>query len=99
METFDPDSRDRNDQKNLVRVFKSIVDYKRGKEVTPEEFKNFCIWATRISDEPMLVNMIVSKFVELMPGILAEIRSTTDGGRYGDGLEVLANKFRGQQDM
>jgi len=69
------------------------------KEVTPEEFKNFCIWATRISDEPMLVNMIVSKFVELMPGILAEIRSTTDGGRYGDGLEVLANKFRGQQDM
>ena len=83
----------------MAKVFKSVLDYKRGKDVTPEEFKNFCIWVTRISDEPILVNGIVAKFVEFFPSILRELKSTPDGGKYGEGLEILFNKFRGQDNM
>jgi hypothetical protein len=83
----------------LKKVLTSVIDYARNKEITPEEFKNFCIWATRVSNDPMLVNAIVVKFVEMNPLILKELQSTPDGGKYGDGLEVLSNKFRGPREM
>ncbi len=84
---------------NIRRILRKVVDYKTGKDVTPEEFKNFCIWITRVTKNPMEASAIVSAFIERMPKMVEELeseRGKLDGGDYHEGLEVLSNAFRKQ---
>ena len=82
---------------NIKRVLYKLVDYKKGKDVTPEEFKNLCIWITQVTENPMEASAIVSAFIDQMPKMVEELespRGKLDGGKYHEGMDVLANAYR-----
>jgi len=85
-----------SDIPSIKKVLYKLIDYKKGKEVTPEEFKNFCIWVTQASDNPQEASAIVSVFIEKIPSLVQalEAEKALDGGRYHEGFEVLVDKFR-----
>lgn len=88
------------DLEDIKRILFRVIDYKKGDTVSPEEFKNFCIWVTRISENPMQVSAIVSAFIEKMPNIIKELETgSPDGGAFHEGFEVLADAYRPKRGM
>ena len=82
---------------NIKRILRKVVDYKAKAEVSPDEFKNFCIWITRTTENPYEASAIVSAFIENVPAMVEEFESEAgklDGGKYHEGMEVLANAYR-----
>ncbi len=80
---------------DIKRILLGIVEYKKDQEVTPEEFKNFCIWTTHAAKDPHQASAIVSAFIDQIPSMMQELETTPDGGKYHEGLEILMDKYKG----
>ena len=84
------------DIETIKKILRNLVEFKRNSEVTPEEFQNFCLWVTRVSNDPHRGSAIVSAFIENMPSMVQELKSAGRegmGGRYSSGFELLADKY------
>jgi len=84
------------DNEAIKRILLGLIEYKKGQDVTPEEFKNFCIWTTHTAKDPQHASAIVSAFIDQVQSLYSELETTPDGGKYHEGLEILSNKFRRQ---
>ena len=50
-------------------ILYKLVDYKKGQEVTPEEFENFCVWVSRAAENMDEAAAIVTAFIESLPNL------------------------------
>lgn len=96
---YDLDYPDPKDLPKKKKILFDIIDYKQNKEVTPEEFKNFCIWATEVAMSPQEAVTLVSVFIEKIPSMVKTLEEerAPDGGTYHEGFEVIQNKYRPEQ--
>jgi hypothetical protein len=89
-----------NNVEILRKIIYSIIDLKKRDGIDPEEFKNFCIWVTRIANNPNEAMSIVSGFIERIPSMLEELErnerneGSLIGGAFHEGFEVLADAYR-----
>ncbi|HPI82124.1 MAG TPA: hypothetical protein PK122_02760 [Candidatus Paceibacterota bacterium] len=88
-----------HDIPNIKRVLFNIIGYLKNKDVTPQQFLNFCIWATRVTDNPAHLNALLVSLADQVPAVGKELSSTPDGGKYGSGLEYIISKLRGEENM
>lgn len=93
---YDLEYPDPKDIEKKKKILYKIIDYKQGDDVTPEEFKNFCIWASEVAMNPQEAVTIVSIFIEKNPSMVEtmEREKAPDGGTYHEGFEVIQNKYR-----
>lgn len=96
---YDMDYPDPKDINRKKKILFDIIDYKKDRDVTPEEFKNFCIWATEVAMSPQEAVTLVSVFIEKIPSMVEtfEREKAPDGGTYHEGLEVIQQKYRPEQ--
>ena len=96
---FDLEYPDPRDIEKKKQILYKLIDFKQGKDVTPEEFKNFCIWATEVALTPQEAVTIVSVFIEKNQSMIKtmEEERAPDGGSYHEGFEVIQNKYRPEQ--
>jgi len=95
----DIDVPDFKDVSVIKKILQNLREYKGGADVTPEEFENFCLWVTRVANEPQIGSAIVSAFIESMPSMVKELQSTKgQGGKYVSGFEILADKWNPKKD-
>lgn len=96
---FDLEYPDPRDIEKKKQILYKLIDFKQGKDVTPEEFKNFCIWATEVALTPQEAVTLVSVFIEKNQSMIKtmEEERAPDGGSYHEGFEVIQNKYRPEQ--
>jgi len=84
---------------NIKRALFNIIVYLKNKDVTPQQFLNFCIWATRVTDNPDHLEALLVALADQVPALGKELNSTQDGGKYRSGLKYIISKFRGEENM
>jgi hypothetical protein len=98
----DPYDLDYPDPENIEakkRILEKIISFKKNQDVTPEEFKNFCVWASEVAMNPQEAVTLVSIFIDKIPSMVETFNreKSPDGGTYHEGFEVIQKKYRPDQ--
>lgn len=88
-----------NSTKELYPIIKGLVDYSKGKVLTPEEFYNFCLWITYLTPDPDLANNVLSTVLSHHPYIVDDFRKISKqeisprDSEYLKGLDLIIRNY------
>ena len=81
--------------KDTRTAIKNIIDYFKDKDdISAEDFKNLCIWVSRVYNDFDSAIKTLEIIIAFIPSIIKEIKTAKYGGKYREGLEYILNKFK-----
>lgn len=83
-----PDPEDINTKK---KVLENIIDYKKGEEITSEEFENLCIWISNCATNSHEAAAMLGFISEKIPTLFQDIKAGSE--KYESGIKILRQKF------
>ena len=81
----------------IGKSLKNLLDFTNNREVTPDEFKNFCIWVTRLSINEKEAELIISALMSHHEYIYRDIKGGI--GRYSAGMDIIEDKLGGEDKL
>jgi len=79
------------------RSLSNILGYTKGREMTSDEFKNFCIWVTKLPLDIREMEQIAGELISYHGYIYKDIKEGLI--KYGEGVNILQDKFRREDDL
>ena len=81
--------------KDTRTAIKNIIDYFKDKDdISSEDFKNLCIWISRLYNDFDSVVEKLELILSYFPYIIREIKTAKYDSKYREGLEYIINKFK-----